>query len=60
MDKSLEEQYQDYLRMTSHLPEERPTFEEYKKSRDFVSGLLAETDAERILKAEAARLNLED
>lgn len=55
----IEELYLNYLDMTSHLPSERLSFEEYKKSRAFVQGMLAETDAERILKAEAARIEEE-
>jgi DNA-binding FadR family transcriptional regulator len=50
--------YQNYIDMTSHLEGERPSFEEYKAARRFVEGMMAETDAERIIKAEAKRLGL--
>jgi hypothetical protein len=55
----LERLYLNYLDMTTHLEGERMSFEEYKKSRRFVQGMLAETDAERILKAEAKRIEEE-
>lgn len=47
----LERLYLNYLDMTTHLPGERMSFDEYCASRAFVQGMLAETDAERILKA---------
>lgn len=52
----LEQLYLNYLDMTTHLDGERLSFEEYKKSRRFVQGMIAETDAERILKTEAERI----
>ena len=52
----LEALYLNYLDMTSHLDGERLSFEEYKASRAFVQGMLAETDAERILKAAAKEM----
>jgi hypothetical protein len=53
---NLEELYLNYRNMTMHLGDERMSFEEYKKSRTFVLGMMAETDAERILEAEAKRI----
>lgn len=54
---TLQELYQNYLDMTKHLDDvDVLSFEEYKKSRKYVLDLLAETDAERIIKAEAKRL----
>jgi hypothetical protein len=55
----IEKLYLNYLDMTSHLEGERMSFEEYKESRIFVQGMIAETDAERILKAEAKRIEEE-
>lgn len=52
----LEKLYLNYLDMTTHLEGERLTFDEYKESRRFVQGMITETDAEHILKAESERI----
>jgi hypothetical protein len=60
----LERLYLNYLDMIecvenpplSHHP---MTFDEYKEARVFVQGMIAETDAERIIKAEAKRIEEE-
>jgi len=49
----IEKLYLNYLDMTSHLDGERLSFDEYKKTRVHMQGVFAETDAERIIEAEA-------
>lgn len=53
----IEKLYLNYLDMTSHLPGERMSLEEYKKARAFAQGVIAETDAARILEEEAKRID---
>lgn len=52
----IEKLYLNYLDMTTHLPGERMTLEEYKKARKFAQGVMAETDAARIIESEAIRI----
>jgi hypothetical protein len=52
----IEKLYLNYLDMTTHLPGERMSLEEYKKARAHAQGIMAETDAAQILKDEAKRI----
>jgi hypothetical protein len=50
------ELYQNYLEMTTHLPGERMTYDEYVAARKFAQGVIAETDAARILEIESMKI----
>lgn len=52
----IEKLYLNYLDMTSHIGGERMSLEEYKVARAYAQGIMAETDAAMILKAEAERI----
>lgn len=54
--EEIERLYLNYLDMTSHLEGERMTLDEYKEARAFAQGVMAETDASRILEAELKRI----
>lgn len=60
MMEEIERLYLNYLDMTSHLPGERMSFDEYKKARAFAQGVMAETDAARIIEAELKRVEKEE
>lgn len=54
--EEIERLYLNYLDMTTHLPGERMSLEEYKEARKEMQGILAETDAARIIESEAIRI----